>query len=61
MACTEYSVTTWDADEQKFTPQNGVPSEVQGVHELRRALRRLQGMGYIARKYDAFVRVEAGD
>lgn len=55
----EYTVETWDADEQKFTPQNGVPSRVKGVGELRSALRQLRNMGCRADKSDSMVAVVA--
>ncbi len=53
-----YSVKTWDMDLQEFTPQNGVPAQVHGMGELRRALRSLQGMGYDGTKADNAVLVE---
>lgn len=42
----KYTVTTWDADKQDFTPQKGVRAGPWSQWGLRRALRRLREMGY---------------
>ena len=55
----KYTVETWDGDKQKFTPQDGVLSQVEGVGELRRTLRQLRDMGYRADKSDSLVAVVA--
>lgn len=41
-----YEVTTWDTQRQAFTPQVGVSCGPHTIHGLKRALRKLQGMGY---------------
>lgn len=43
-----YDVLTWDADQNGWTPQDGLENESQGVdiHGLRRVLRELRGFGY---------------
>lgn len=41
-----YEVLTWDMDLQKFTPQWGVRRGPYSQFGLRRALRKLRGMGY---------------
>lgn len=41
-----YYVTTWDAEKQDFTPQRGVRTGPYSKWGLRRALRKLQEMGY---------------
>lgn len=41
-----YEVLTWDADTQKFTPQQGVRRGPYSLWGLKRALRKLQEMGY---------------
>jgi len=49
-----YSVTTWDADLQKYTPQEGIPSVVRGIAGLRLALRMLREYGYGYGRGDMF-------
>lgn len=46
MDSPQYQVLTWDIYTSEFTPQDGVPSIVTGVLELRRAIRALQAIGY---------------
>ena len=41
-----YRITTWDADLEEYTPQDGVPARVSGIGELRAAMRALQANGY---------------
>ena len=41
-----YYVLTWDAEEQDWTPQQGVRTGPYSLWGLRRALRKLQAMGY---------------
>ncbi len=43
-----YSVGTWDADRQSFTPQRGVtvPAFNITLPQLRQAVRELKAMGY---------------
>jgi hypothetical protein len=53
-----YDVTTWDIEREKFTPQRGVRRGPWSKWGLRKALRRLNEMGYTARKGDAYVLVE---
>lgn len=60
-----YYVWTWDADLQKWTPQQGVRCGPYSLWGLKRALRKLQQMGYDCnRSYhcsDASVLVKAID
>jgi hypothetical protein len=48
-----YSVRTWDTDEQRYTPQDGLSLPWRGLTlwQLRQALRELQGMGYTCHRY----------
>lgn len=46
---TQYLITTRDPETDEFTPQKGCPHKVNGVAGLRKALRKLQGMGYETR------------
>lgn len=46
MKTPRYRVTTWDANKQRFTPQQGVRCGPYKLFELRKALRRLEEMGY---------------
>lgn len=43
-----YSIGTWDADRQSYTPQSGltVPSYNINIHQLRQAMRELRAIGY---------------
>ncbi len=41
-----YEVLTWDTYKQKFTPQQGVRRGPYTIWGLKRALRKLQQMGY---------------
>jgi hypothetical protein len=41
-----YFVTTWDIDLQQFTPQRGCPTGPYSKWGVRKALRRLQELGY---------------
>lgn len=41
-----YEVLTWDMDLQQFTPQKGVRRGPYTQFGLRKALRKLQTMGY---------------
>ncbi len=52
-----YDVTTWDADKQAWTPQQGVRRGPWTKWGLRKALRKLRNLGYSARRGDAFVAV----
>ena len=45
-----YEILTWDADEEEFTPQFGVPQFVEGWRGLLRAVRRLREHGYTAHR-----------
>ena len=56
---TTYFVQTWDTDAQQFTPQAGVSLGPYSLWGLRRALRKLQLLGYPARRGDCSVYVEA--
>lgn len=51
MSKGKYYVTTWDMERQKFTPQTGVRTGPYSQFGLRRALRKLQGMGYETSKH----------
>jgi hypothetical protein len=52
-----YYVETWDPEREKFTPQKGVRKGPYSLFGLRRALRKLQGMGYECGKTDPSVLV----
>jgi hypothetical protein len=53
-----YSVGTWDAEAQGYTPQIGVDRSFNITRgELRRALKRLRELGYSAHR----LRDEGGD
>lgn len=54
----KYFVTTWDTDQQDFTPQEGVPAGPWTLWGLRIALRALRELGYIASR---FPRPDGGD
>jgi hypothetical protein len=41
-----YYVKTWDADRQRFTPQQGVRCGPYTLFGLRKALRKLRALGY---------------
>lgn len=41
-----YEVLTWDSELQTWTPQQGVRRGPYTLWGLKRALRKLQGMGY---------------
>jgi len=57
-----YYVTTWDGERQAFTPQKGVRAGPYSKFGLRKALRRLQAMGYgITRSRAPCVRVETAE
>jgi hypothetical protein len=45
-----YTLTTWDAELEDYTPQEGldVPSVNVTIHQLRRAIRELRRRGYSA-------------
>lgn len=47
-----YYVQTWDAELQKFSPQKGIRTGPYSQFGLRKALRKLRDMGYMARKGD---------
>lgn len=48
-----YSCRTWDADEQRYTPQAGLsfPAEGLTLWRLRGALKELRAMGYSAHRF----------
>ena len=48
-----YEVMTWDIDKQAFTPQIGVRRGPYKLFGLRRALRKLNEMGYDTHRADA--------
>lgn len=52
-----YSVTTWDSDRQAFTPQSGVRTGPYTLWGLRRPLRKLRYLGYVACRCDPSVLV----
>lgn len=56
-----YYVRTWDLEKQCFTPQRGVRTGPYSLFGLRKALRKLQSLGYSARRSDSFVLVERED
>lgn len=56
-----YRVLTWDAEEQRFTPQLGVDPGPHTLFGLRAALRELRDLGYPAARGDPFVLVERID
>ena len=57
-----YYVTTWDCNRCRFTPQRGVRAGPYSLFGLRKALRRLQGMGYdTSRRGGCSVLVERDD
>jgi hypothetical protein len=41
-----YEVLTWCPDKQRYTPQQGVRRGPHSLWGLKRALRKLQAMGY---------------
>ncbi len=43
---SRYYVETWDSDKQAFTPQKGVRRGPYSLWGLRKAIRKLRGMGY---------------
>lgn len=45
-----YQILTWDMDEQRYTPQIGVPEFVTGQLGLRKAVRMLRNLGYTAHR-----------
>ena len=49
-----YYVTTWDGEREKFTPQKGVRTGPCSLFGLRKALRKLNAMGYTAAKGGKF-------
>ncbi len=53
MSKPTYEVLTWDTDRQKFTPQIGVRRGPWSLWGLRRALRKLNEMGYDTRRAGA--------
>lgn len=61
MVRRRYFVTTWDTERQAFTPQPGVRYGPYSIWGLRKALRKLQSMGYIAKKGDPSVLVSSED
>ena len=46
----KYCVLTWDPERQRFTPQSGVRQGPYTIWGLRKALRKLQAMGYDTRR-----------
>jgi hypothetical protein len=42
----KYEVLTWDVEKQKWTPQQGVRRGPYSLWGLKRALRKLQALGY---------------
>lgn len=54
-----YRVSTYDGWLDEFTPQEGIAPQPCTWRELRRILRELQSMGYIARRGDPYTLVEA--
>lgn len=52
-----YFVETWDIDLQRFTPQIGLSPGPYTLFGLRKALRQLQTMGYMANRNDAWITV----
>jgi hypothetical protein len=55
-----YYVYTWDTWKTGFTPQKGVRCGPYSLFGLRKALRKLRGMGYSARRDDPAVLVLDG-
>lgn len=53
-----YRVLTYDPESGRFTPQLGVRSGPYTLFGLRKALRKLQGMGYAAHRGDDSILVE---
>jgi hypothetical protein len=56
-----YYVTTWDTDKQAFTPQKGVRKGPYSLWGLRKAMRKLQDMGYPCHRGDNAVLIERDD
>lgn len=54
----KYYVTTYDADLYAFTPQKGVRTGPYTLFGLRKALRKLQALGYPCNRDDPSVLVE---
>ncbi len=55
-----YYVTTYDCEKQCFTPQKGVRTGPYKLFGLRKALRKLRGIGYdISRASGHYVLVES--
>jgi len=51
MNAPRYSVGTWDADEQAYTPQIGVRCSLNcTLMELRQSLKELRALGYSAHR-----------
>lgn len=47
----KYSVGTWDADKQAYTPQAGIRRSINiSLRELRRVLKQLRRMGFSAHR-----------
>jgi hypothetical protein len=56
-----YYITTIDPDTSRFTPQRGVRTGPYTLWGLKRALRRLQALGYNCGRGDPSVLVERAD
>ena len=53
-----YFVTTWDAEREEFTPQQGVRTGPYGLAGLRKAIRKLREYGYSGTRQDPSIYVE---
>ena len=52
----KYKVLTWDFDKQEWTPQAGLPAEVNTKAELSKLIAQLHRLGFD----DVSITVEAG-
>jgi hypothetical protein len=58
MGKKKYEVLTWDAEKEKFTPQQGVRRGPYTIFGLRKAFRKLQRIGYDTSRGSVSVWVE---
>lgn len=56
-----YYITTWDSDSQTFTPQVGVRTGPYSLFGLRKAIHKLQAMGYDCGRSDPSIYVVSVD
>lgn len=56
-----YWIDTWDAEKQKFTPQQGVRGGPYSLFGLRKAIRALRRCGYDGGRQDPSIYVSRKD